>query len=82
MNARKGLKKYGMRAYIVEGAGGRWLIERERPARFIVYPEGWARAPMPPGKAKRRVRDHFFTKPPFRRLSEARSYVEKQAGIT
>lgn len=77
MSARKGLKRHGMRAYAVTGPRGTWLIERERPSRFVVRPEGWPRAPG----GKGRKRDVFFQVSPFRRLYQARAHAEAQAGI-
>lgn len=76
MNSRKGLKRYGMRAYSVTGPRGMWVIERERPWRFVVRPEGWPRAPG----GKGRKQDVFFQVPPFRRLYQARAYAEQQVG--
>lgn len=70
--SRKGLKKLGLRRYIVTGPKGVWIIERERPWRFVVRPEGWAVDP----------RGGFFQTPPFLRLYLARHYAETQAGLT
>lgn len=43
MNARKGLKRYGMRAWIIEGHKANIVIERERRGVFSIR-----RAEMPP----------------------------------
>lgn len=69
--SRKGLKRLGMRRYVVTGPKGVWIIERERPWRFVVRPEGWAIDP----------RGGFFQTPPFLRLYLARHYAETQAGL-
>lgn len=65
MNPRRGLKRHGMRSYIVKGPLGDFLIERERPWRFALR-----RADMPPG---------FFMER-FRRLGAAREVAEAYAG--
>lgn len=65
MSARKGLKRYGMRSYIVIGPKASIVIERERPWRFAIRHED-----MPPG---------FFMEK-FRRLGPARECAEEYAG--
>lgn len=65
MNARRGLKKFGLRAYIVVGVRS-ILIERERPSVFRVRP-----ADMPPA----------FDYGQYRRLGLARKYAEELAAI-
>lgn len=65
---RKGLKKIGLRCYLVSGPRKNMIIERDRPWRFFAYPEG-----LPPYRG-----DFFNTK--FRRLGDARRYAEEQAG--
>lgn len=65
MNARRGLKKFGLRAYIVVGVRS-ILIERERPSVFRVRP-----ADMPPA----------FDYGQYRRLGVARQYAEELAAI-
>ena len=76
-NARKDLKRVGLRCYAVTGPRGTWIIERERPWRFAVRPDGWPRAPGGKGK----LQSMFFQADPFHRLSEARAYAEDKAGI-
>jgi hypothetical protein len=66
MNPRKGLKRHGMRAYIVQGPERAILIERERPSVFRVRP-----ADMPPA----------FDFGQYRRLGVARQYAEELAAI-
>lgn len=80
-DTRKGLKKLGMRRYVVTGPNGRWIIERDRPWRFLVYPEGRPPAPQVKRGGRKRVRssDTFFTTPPFRFLADARAYAEERA---
>jgi len=65
MNPRKGLKRYGMRAYIVCGPRASIIIERERPWRYAIRHEG-----HPAG---------FFMEK-FKRLKIARAVAEKYAG--
>jgi hypothetical protein len=69
MNPRAGLKRYGMRAYLVAGPSGAWIIERDRPYRFFVKRQD---GPAPYG-------DFFAFK--FNRLGPARRYAEHLAGI-
>src|SRR4051812_43767713 len=69
--SRKGLKRLGMRRYLVAGPKGVWIIERERPWRFVVRPEDW---PIDHGGA-------FFPMPNFPRLFLARHHAETQAGL-
>lgn len=69
--SRKGLKRWGMRAYRIVGPRGAQIIERERPWRFTVYPEGWPRDP----------KGSFFDIR-FNRLYKARAHAEIQAGIS
>lgn len=66
MNSRRGLKRHGMRSYIVAGPRSTWIIERERPWRFAIR-----RVDMPP---------QFYAEK-FRRLALARAAVEFYAGI-
>lgn len=66
MNARKGLKRHGLRAYVVHGPVRSVLIERERPSVFRVRP-----ADMPPA----------FDYGQYRRLGVARQYAEELAAI-
>lgn len=66
MSTRKGLKRYGMRSYIVKGPAASIVIERERPWRFAIRHEN-----MPPG---------FFMEK-FRRLGRARAVAEAYAGV-
>lgn len=68
--SRKGLKRHGMRAYRVRGPKGVQIIERDRPSKFFVYPEGW---PRDGGQ--------FFCLK-FNRLYKAREHAEGQAGIS
>ena len=68
LNPRKGLKRYGMRSYIVRGPRGCWEIERERRNKFYVGP-----APL--------VRPSGFFAQKFNRLCEAREFAEQSAGI-
>lgn len=68
--SRKGLKRAGMRSYSVTGPKGTWIIERERPWRFSVRPEGWPRTPGRP-----------FFNATFKRLGAARADAERQAGL-
>ena len=68
--SRKGLKRLGMRRYVVTGPRGTCIIERERPWRFVVRPEGW---PVDPRGALFQMK--------FNRLGAARSHAETQAGI-
>jgi hypothetical protein len=65
MDPRKGLKRYGMRSYIVKGPKAVIVIERERPWRFSIRHET-----MPPG---------FFMEK-FKRLGKARAAAETYAG--
>ena len=69
-SARKGLQRLGMRRYVVSGPAGTWIIERERPWRFVVRPEDW---PVDHGGA--------FFEMRFKRLFKARGHAEAQAGI-
>ncbi len=66
----KGLKRLGMRRYVVAGPRGVWIIERERPWRFVAHPEGWPRDPS-----------GAFFEIRFRRLGAARQHAEAQAGV-
>lgn len=36
MNARRGLKRIGMWEYLIAGPAGTYIIERDRPRRYIV----------------------------------------------
>ncbi len=64
-SSRKGLRRIGMRRYAL----GRWIIERDRPWRWFVYPDG-----HPAG------RDASFFSMKFKRLYEARAYAEGRMG--
>ena len=64
-NARKGLKRHGLRSYIVDGTRP-MIIERERPRRFKVRPADWQPS------------FHFDV---FRRLRDARVAAEGWAGL-
>lgn len=64
--SRKGLKRYGMRSYLVEGPHARFVIERERPWRWLIR-----HINVPPG----------FYSEKFRRLSDARKQAEGWAGL-
>lgn len=66
MNPRRGLKKLGLRCYIVRGLKASIIIERERPWRFSIR-----HADMPPG----------FYMQKFRRLGKARAVAEAYAGV-
>lgn len=68
--SRKGLRRRGMNAYEVRGPDCTMVIERERPWRFTVYPEGWPRDPH----------GVFFCLK-FSRLYLARAHAESQAGL-
>ncbi len=71
VNARKDLKKRGLRAYEVTGPKGTMVIERERPWRFVVRPENWPRDPH----------GAFFSMK-FNRLFKARAHAEAQVGLS
>lgn len=60
-NPRKGLKRYGMRSYIVSGPSALIVIERERPWRYSIRHED-----MPSG----------FYMEKFKRLWQARAAAE------
>lgn len=66
MNPRKGLKRYGLRAYIVQGPERAILIERERPSVYRVRPFDMPTA---------------FDFGQYRRLTLARKYAEELAAI-
>jgi hypothetical protein len=66
--SRKGLKRAGLRRYVVAGARKEMLIERECPGKFFVRPVDFPDAP------------HGFFSQTFRRLRDARAYAEEQAG--
>lgn len=68
MNARKGLKRYGMRSYIVVGRENSYIIQRLRPWKFIVRN----------AKVENLYSDFMSIR--FRRLKDARDWAEKQAG--
>lgn len=65
--SRKGLKRHGMRAYVIEGPAGRFEIERDRPWRWLVRA---AHIPRP------------FYSEQFRRLMDARRAAEQWAGVS
>lgn len=60
-----------MSAYVVRGPDGAFLIERERPWRYVVRPESWPRDP----------KGSFFDIR-FNRLYKARAHAESQAGLS
>ena len=64
--SRKGLKKDGMRGYVVTGPAGAFFIERDRPGRFLL------RAPHTPKP---------FHNGDYRRLRDARRDAESWAGL-
>ena len=66
MSARKGLKRLGMRRYLVEGPDRAFEIERARPGKFLVREFGMPNA--------------FFNQA-FRRLFEARRAAEYWAEV-
>lgn len=71
MNARRGLKRLGLGAYVVRGPAGAYLIHRQRwPQRYFVRRDGLADFPV----------DIFSIE--FRRLGPARRYAEEQAGVS
>jgi hypothetical protein len=65
MTARKGLRRIGLRAYVVSGPKGRVVIERERRGHFLVRPEKLPRA---------------FNYGDYRLLREAVAYAGQLAG--
>lgn len=69
MNSRKGLKRHGMRSYIVEGPLATFIIQRDKPWRYFVRHSRFANV----------YADFFAIK--FRRLGAARAFAEKEAGI-
>lgn len=69
MNARKGLKKIGLRRYLIEGPMRAFIIERDAPYRFFVSPQLYGTMP------------HGFFAQAFKRLKDAREHAEKQAGL-
>ena len=65
--SRKGLKRVGMRRYIVAGSDGRVLaIDKDAPSRWYVQPPDWPR-------------NGFFAHR-FKRLRDARAYAEQAIG--
>ena len=67
--SRKGLKRHGMRGYLVEGPGGaQMIVERDRPWRWFV---------KDPRHGKQ-MGDFFAIK--FKRLGAARAYAEQRVG--
>lgn len=66
MNSRKGLKRIGMRSYLIHGAKAAIVIDRERPWRWAIRHED-----MPPG----------FYMEKFNRLAKARMAAEAYAGV-
>ncbi len=64
--SRKGLKKHGMRGYIISGPRGTILIERERRGRFLLRTGGTA---LP------------FYNGEYRLLRDARRDAESWAGL-
>lgn len=69
-NSRKGLRRFGMRRYIIAGPCRTIFIERERPWRFIVYPV----------ESHHEPRGGFFEMK-FRKLRAARELAEEMAGL-
>lgn len=65
-SSRKGLKRYGMRGYIISGIKTTVVIEREAPRRFRVRQSSM---PVP------------FYYEEFRLLRDARKYAEELAGV-
>lgn len=63
--SRKGLKRVGMRRYMVEGDRGAFAIDRDSATRWYVMPPDWPR-------------NGFFAMQ-FRRLRDARQYAERLA---
>lgn len=68
-DARKGLKRHGMRAYIVHGPAADYVIQRDRPWRFLVRNAIFANI----------YGDFMAVR--FHRLFDARAWAEKQAGL-
>ena len=64
MTSRKGLKRFGMRGYIVRGPKAEIVIDRERPWRFAIR-----HLDMPAG----------FYMEKFKRLGPARAAAEAYA---
>lgn len=64
--SRRGLKRIGMRKYLVQGDGGAFHIEREASRRFLVRPAGFHSA-------------FYFAV--YRRLRDARLHAEQLAGV-
>lgn len=69
MNSRKGLKRYGMRAYLVDGPRGAIVIRRHGSRNFQVRHK-WSDN-LPWGLWGMR----------FPRLGEAREFAERQVGL-
>jgi hypothetical protein len=68
--SRKGLKRYGMRSYLIEGPNGAKIIERDRPWRFFVKDKTLH---------AHRLGDLFALK--FKRLRDAREFAEGLVGL-
>lgn len=66
MNARRGLRRYGMRSYLVQGSKASIVIDKERPWRWAIRHED-----MPVG----------FYMEKFKRLAAARMAAEGYAGL-
>lgn len=64
--SRKGLKRVGMRRYLVEGDSRALAIDRDSATRWFVMPPDWPR-------------NGFFAHQ-FRRLKDARAYAEAVIG--
>lgn len=67
--ANKGLKRHGLRSYIVEGPADSYVIVRDRPWRFLVRN---AKFPV--------IYNDFFAMR-FRNLKRARTFAEEAAGL-
>ena len=65
----KGLKRYGMRSFLVEGPVTSFIIQRDRPWRWLVRNAQFANI----------YGDFFAVK--FGRLTDARAFAEKEAGL-
>lgn len=68
MDPRCGLRRDGLRGYLIEGPNGIWRIERDKRSTYYV-----AREPM--------LRPAGLFAQKFNRLGAARRYAESQAGM-
>ena len=64
--SRKGLKKHGLRGYVITGPRGKVYIERERRGRFLLRTGGTA---------------HPFYNGEYRLLRDARRDAESWIGL-